>query len=86
MSELFPIGSRVQVRRGAWAKRFGRVIDLPSFPWRDHRCVHLDATKDAPDKVRLVDVIDLRMAKPAPGNSPAPRIGQLSLFSAEASP
>lgn len=87
MSAL-PVGTRVRVVRGTWAKRVGVVVELPGFPWRDHRRVALDATDDQQAKTRLVEVADLRAVKSSPTapvkSTTWPRT-QLSLFG-ESSP
>lgn len=67
------VGDRVRVsRRGPFFKRTGLVIELPGFPFRDHRRVRLDATEtDPPVRAMLFPLEDLKFVE---------RTGQIPLF------
>lgn len=76
------IGTRVRVTLGEHAKRTGVVVDVPGFPWRDHRRVQLDPLPDgAVERAPLIPEDELRAIAPAP--RPGPGFGQLSLFDLE---
>jgi hypothetical protein len=78
----FPVGSLVRVvSRDQFNGRTGEVVELPGFPWRDHRRVKFDPQPDVvlhhPEKATLIDEDDLRLVRAA--ERPQPR-GQLTLF------